>query len=113
MDFFTISTVVKIVFSIVLVLTVVALSSLAERKVSAYIQDRIGPNRVGIPLTIFGAKKDIPFFGLVQPMADGLKFILKEDFSQPTSRNSISGWLRRLRWCRLCLRSALSHLRPP
>ncbi|MFG0273453.1 MAG: NADH-quinone oxidoreductase subunit H, partial [Phycisphaerales bacterium] len=39
-----------------------------ERKISAYIHDRIGPNRVG-PL------------GLLQPIADGLKFFVKEDFS--------------------------------
>lgn len=64
-----------------IILPLVALSSLAERKVSAFIQDRIGPNRVGIPMTLLGAKKDIPFFGLIQPMADGLKFILKEDFT--------------------------------
>jgi NADH-quinone oxidoreductase subunit H len=38
-----------------------------ERKISAYIQDRIGPNRVG-PL------------GLLQPIADGLKFFVKEDY---------------------------------
>jgi NADH-quinone oxidoreductase subunit H len=37
-----------------------------ERKLAAYMQDRIGPNRVGP-------------FGLLQPLADGLKFILKED----------------------------------
>jgi len=78
--FFTLSTAVKVVLSIVTLLTIVALASYAERRVSAIIQDRVGPNRVGVPLTLFGAKKDWAFFGLLQPLADGLKFILKEDF---------------------------------
>lgn len=44
---------------------------LVERKVAAYSQDRIGPNRCGMQ---FG----IPF-GLLQPLADGAKMLLKED----------------------------------
>jgi len=43
-----------------------AIMSLAERKVSAWMQYRHGPNRVGP-------------FGILQPLADGLKFILKEE----------------------------------
>ncbi|MGB1261014.1 MAG: NADH-quinone oxidoreductase subunit H, partial [Akkermansiaceae bacterium] len=43
------------------------------------MQDRVGPNRTGIPLTLFGFKKDIHLQGLLQPLADGLKFFLKEE----------------------------------
>src|SRR5213078_4013761 len=49
------------------VLGTVAYLILLERKVASWVQDRIGPNRVG-PM------------GLLQPIADGLKFILKEDY---------------------------------
>jgi NADH-quinone oxidoreductase subunit H len=48
---------------------------LVERWVAAWIQDRRGPNRVGIPLT------KIRLFGLGQPIADGMKFIFKEEFT--------------------------------
>jgi len=47
-------------------LTIVAVMSWVERRGSAMIQDRLGPNRVGP-------------FGLFQPVADGLKFIFKEE----------------------------------
>jgi NADH-quinone oxidoreductase subunit H len=73
---------VKIVFlTFVVVLTLVPLSVYFERRFSAIIQDRVGPNRVGIPLTLFGAKKDFHLFGLIQPIADGIKLFLKEDFT--------------------------------
>lgn len=56
-----------------ILLGLVAYSVVAERRFSAWIQDRIGPNRVGIPLT------NIRLAGLGQPIADGLKFLLKEE----------------------------------
>ncbi|MBL0921093.1 MAG: NADH-quinone oxidoreductase subunit H [Phycisphaerales bacterium] len=50
-----------------------------ERKISAYIQDRIGPNRVGFDFGILPIK--FGFWGLGQSLADGLKFLLKEDYA--------------------------------
>jgi NADH-quinone oxidoreductase subunit H len=74
------------------VLPLVPISVYFERRFSAIIQDRVGPNRVGIPLTLLGAKKDFSFFGLVQPMADGLKLFLKEDFTPSHVRKAFY-WL--------------------
>jgi NADH-quinone oxidoreductase subunit H len=76
-----ISAVKIVVFTFVIILPIIAYSTYAERRVSAILQDRVGPNRVGIPLTLFGAKKDWFFFGLLQPLADGLKGLFKEDFT--------------------------------
>ncbi len=61
------------------VLPMVAYSVVAERRISAWIQDRVGPNRVGP-------------WGLLQPAADGLKFILKEDFT-PNYVRKVYFWL--------------------
>lgn len=63
-----------------IILGFVSYTVYAERKICAFIQDRVGPNRVGIPLTLLGLKKDIPFLGLGQPIADALKLLLKENF---------------------------------
>ncbi|MHC4180030.1 MAG: NADH-quinone oxidoreductase subunit H, partial [Planctomycetota bacterium] len=51
---------------------------LVERWIAAWIQDRRGPNRVGIPLT---SNKRYRRFGLGQPIADGTKLIFKEEFT--------------------------------
>ena len=83
-------TLVKIVCVIGVVLTMFAYSVLAERKISAFIQDRVGPNRVTPPL--IGSVPVIgPFLtrlGFWQPIADGLKAILKEDFTPSCVRKA-------------------------
>src|SRR5947208_6261611 len=62
------------------VLLSVAYMILLERKIASWVQDRIGPNRVGLGFGIIPFLKDRPMFGLGQPLADGLKFIFKEDY---------------------------------
>jgi NADH-quinone oxidoreductase subunit H len=71
----TIAALVKIGLLVGGLMTAAAYLVLVERWMAAWVQDRKGPNRVGIPLT------KIRLFGLGQPFADGLKIILKEDFT--------------------------------
>ncbi|MBC8202850.1 MAG: NADH-quinone oxidoreductase subunit NuoH [Planctomycetes bacterium] len=63
-----ITSVVVIVLVLHLALGLAAYFILLERKVCAWVQDRIGPNRVGT-------------MGMLQPIADGLKLFFKEDFT--------------------------------
>ena len=63
---FLLFTILKIVVVLVITLTAVAYTVLLERKVLGRMQNRWGPSRVGP-------------FGLLQPLADGIKLFLKED----------------------------------
>jgi NADH-quinone oxidoreductase subunit H len=63
---FLLLSVLKMILVFTVVLVGVALLTLMERKVSAWMQNRRGPNRVG-------------YAGLLQPAADGLKNIIKEE----------------------------------
>jgi NADH-quinone oxidoreductase subunit H len=88
---------IKIFVLVNVILGLVSYTVMAERRISAAIQDRIGPNRVGIPLggvNILGLFT-IPkwtWWGLGQPLADALKFMLKEEFT-PSHVNKLYFWL--------------------
>jgi NADH-quinone oxidoreductase subunit H len=69
----------KIASLLAVVLGIMNYSVYAERRISAFIQDRPGPNRVGPA-------------GLLQPIADAFKFLLKEDFT-PRHVNTFYYWL--------------------
>ena len=86
MEFWLFSLIKICVAVFLVVLPMIAYSVVAERRISAWIQDRVGPNRVGIPFT------KIKLWGLGQPAADGIKFILKEDFT-PGHVRKIYFWL--------------------
>jgi NADH:ubiquinone oxidoreductase subunit H len=65
MVFLLLITFIKILILIIFLLIAVAYFTLAERKVLAVIQRRRGPNVIGI-------------YGLLQPLSDGLKLLIKE-----------------------------------
>ena len=66
MTFFLVGSIVKILVVFTVIMVGVALLTLAERRICAWMQDRLGPNRVGPQ-------------GLFQPAADGLKNLVKEE----------------------------------
>jgi len=111
-QFYTSLLTIGIVLHLLLLAT--AYLILLERKIASWIQNRIGPNRVGftgiryivnlvisvilLPLKLLGSEPDpdrlwqgraaarisrFHFWGLGQPIADGLKFLLKEDYTPP------------------------------
>jgi NADH-quinone oxidoreductase subunit H len=73
---FLIVAVIKIAIALGVLLTVVAYTVWLERKVVGRMQNRWGPQRVGP-------------FGLLQPLADGIKFLLKEDLVPPYVEKNI------------------------
>ena len=93
--FTSLAKIIGVIFLIILPL--VSYTVYAERRVSALMQDRIGPNRTGMPLSLIpglGLKdRQLPFLGgLGQPIADAVKFLLKEDFT-PAHVNKFYYWL--------------------
>jgi NADH-quinone oxidoreductase subunit H len=75
-----IASLITLVVAANVILISVAYLILLERKIASWVQDRIGPNRVGFN---FGQSflPKFHFWGLGQPLADGLKMLLKEDYT--------------------------------
>jgi NADH:ubiquinone oxidoreductase subunit H len=69
---------VVVVFAVSL--GIAAYSTYAERKIAAFLQDRVGPDRAGP-------------FGLLQPLADGVKMFMKEEII-PTNadKRAVHSW---------------------
>lgn len=68
LELMLIEAIVKILVVIITLTSAAALVIMADRRLSAFMQDRLGPNRVGPQ-------------GLLQPVADFIKLIFKEDFT--------------------------------
>ncbi|MDB5258347.1 MAG: nuoH [Chitinophagaceae bacterium] len=66
MEIFLLDKTIVVVIVFLITLLIAMYSTWAERKVAGFIQDRIGPNRAGI-------------FGILQPLADGVKMFMKEE----------------------------------
>jgi NADH-quinone oxidoreductase subunit H len=75
-DAFLIASSIKIIIVFSLLMVLIALWTLVERRVCGFIQNRLGPNRVG-------------YFGILQPAADGLKNIFKEETLPPFANRTV------------------------
>ena len=84
---FLLLSILKMLFVFTVVMIGVALLTLMERKVSAWMQNRLGPNRVG-------------WGGLLQPAADGVKNILKEETAPAEANRSSNGTFPIVAWSR-------------
>ena len=76
--------IIRMVYALLMIgaiMTFCAYCVLAERKISAWIQGRVGPNRTSIPLisAIPVIGPILKRMGIWQPLADGVKFLFKED----------------------------------
>ncbi len=76
MTFFIVYKFILAFIFFVIALSVAAYATYGERKVAAFMQDRVGPDRAGP-------------FGLLQPLADGLKMFMKEEFTPQESSKGL------------------------
>ena len=76
MENYYIFKIILVVALFVVSLVVAMYSTFAERKISALMQDRLGPNRAGP-------------FGLLQPLADGIKMFMKEEIIPNVSNKTL------------------------
>ena len=80
-------TLIKILVMLAVVVNLAAILTWYDRRGSAMMQDRVGPNRAVFKL--FG--KEIRLAGLLHPAADGIKFFTKEDFMPPKADKLLFG----------------------
>lgn len=73
------ASVVTVIVALHVILISCSYLIMLERKTSAWVQDRIGPNRTGFSFGILPFQ--FHFWGLGQPLADGIKLFFKEDYT--------------------------------